>query len=82
MTTKERRRRGLTEISDTISDHDTLQVDLGLAMLLELEVPVRNSRSKERKVSTLKGGISSMVQKKREASLLHKILQPCGKPFL
>jgi len=53
MTTQEGRRRGLTQISDTISDHDTLQVDLGFAMLLELEIPVRNSRSKERKVSTL-----------------------------
>jgi hypothetical protein len=48
-------RKRLTEISDTISDHDTLQIDLGLAMFLELEISIRNSRSKEWEVSTLRG---------------------------
>jgi hypothetical protein len=45
--------RSLTEISDTVSDHDTLQVDLGLAMLLELEIAIRYSRSEEREVPAL-----------------------------
>jgi hypothetical protein len=44
---------GLTEIGDTVSNHDTLEVDLSLAMFLELEIPVRYSGSEEGQVSSL-----------------------------
>ena len=44
---------GLAQIGDTVSNHDTLEIDLGLAMPLELEITVRYSRSEEWEVSTL-----------------------------
>lgn len=43
---------GLTVIGDTISNHNTIQVDRSLAVLDELFVPVHHSTSKDREVST------------------------------
>lgn len=43
----------LTQVGDTVSDHNTLQVDRGLAVLLEGNVSVGDSRGKDRKVSAL-----------------------------
>jgi hypothetical protein len=37
----------LTQVGDTVTDHDTLQVDLGLAVLLEGQVSIRYGRGKE-----------------------------------
>jgi hypothetical protein len=43
----------LTKISDTIPDHDTLEVNLGLALLFQCDVTIRNGRGEEGEVSTL-----------------------------